>query len=60
VGLKTWDRMEFPLPFGRGVIVAGPAIPVPREAPETALPAIAAALDAACDAADAALGKPRR
>ncbi len=60
VGLGTWDRMEFPLPFGRGVIVAGPAIPVARDAPEEALPAIAAALDAACDAADAALRKPRR
>jgi lysophospholipid acyltransferase (LPLAT)-like uncharacterized protein len=60
IGLKTWDRMEFPLPFGRGVIVAGAAIPVPREAPEAALPAITLALNAACDAADAALGKPRR
>lgn len=60
IGLKTWDRMEFPLPFGRGVIVAGLAIPVAREAPQAALPVIAAALDAACDAADAALGKPRR
>jgi lysophospholipid acyltransferase (LPLAT)-like uncharacterized protein len=60
IGIATWDRMEIPLPFGRGVIVAGPAVIVPRDAPEAALPAITAALDAACDAADAAIGKPRR
>jgi len=60
IGLRSWDRMEIPLPFGRGVIVAGPAIMVPRDAPEAALPAINQALNAACDAADAALGKPRR
>ena len=24
--LKTWDRMPFPLPFGRGVVVCGPPI----------------------------------
>lgn len=60
IPLRSWDRMEIPLPFGRGVIVTGAAVTVPREAPESALPAISAALDAACDAADAALGKPRR
>lgn len=60
IPISTWDRMEIPLPFGRGVIVTGAALMVPRDAPEAALPAIAAALDAACDAADAAIGKPRR
>lgn len=61
IGLKSWDRMEIPLPFGRGVLVTGPAVPVPRDAPpEAALPAITAALDAACDAADKALGLARR
>ncbi len=60
IGLHSWDRMELPLPFGRGVMVAGPAISVPRDAPQAALPAITQALNAACDAADAALGKPRR
>ncbi|MDB5414705.1 MAG: hypothetical protein JWR10_3040 [Rubritepida sp.] len=60
VGLRSWDRMEIPLPFGRGVLVASPAIPVPRDGAEAALPLIAAGLDAACDAADAALGLARR
>lgn len=60
IGIKTWDRMEIPLPFGRGIIVAGAAVRVPRDTPEAALPAITAALNAACDAADVELGKPRR
>ena len=59
IQLRSWDRMVVPLPFGRGVMVTGPAISVPREAPEAALSTITAALDAACDAADAALGLPR-
>ncbi|WP_135468267.1 lysophospholipid acyltransferase family protein [Crenalkalicoccus roseus] len=50
--LGSWDRMLLPLPFGRGVIVAEPPLAVPREAPEAALPAIEAALTAACDRAD--------
>jgi hypothetical protein len=48
--------MMLPLPFGRGVIAAGPLIRVPRDGAEAALPAIAAALDAACAAADAEAG----
>lgn len=60
IGLKTWDRMEIPLPFGRGVLVAGAALSIPRAAPESALAAITEALDAACDVADAALGRARR
>jgi lysophospholipid acyltransferase (LPLAT)-like uncharacterized protein len=56
--LPSWDRMMFPLPFGRGVLVAGPPIAVPREGAAAALPVIAAAIDAACAAADAACGIP--
>ncbi|MBW8269651.1 lysophospholipid acyltransferase family protein [Caldovatus aquaticus] len=55
---RTWDRMVFPLPFGRGVLAIGAPIAVPRDAPERALPAIAAALTAACDVADAAVADP--
>ena len=51
--LPTWDRMLVPLPFGRGVIVCGAPIAVPREGWEAALPAIEAALNAAADQADA-------
>jgi lysophospholipid acyltransferase (LPLAT)-like uncharacterized protein len=54
--LGSWDRMVVPLPFARGVLVFGAPVPVPREAPEAALPAIEAALSAACDAADGAVG----
>jgi lysophospholipid acyltransferase (LPLAT)-like uncharacterized protein len=51
--LPSWDRMMLPLPFGRAVLVCGPAIEVPREAAAEAVPAIEAALNAACDRADA-------
>jgi lysophospholipid acyltransferase (LPLAT)-like uncharacterized protein len=50
--LNTWDRMVIPLPFGRGVIVCGAEIPVPRTAWQDVEPAIAAALNAASDRAD--------
>ena len=50
--LPSWDRMVIPKPFGRGVIVCGPTIAVPREGWESALPAIAAAIEAATEAAD--------
>jgi hypothetical protein len=50
--LNTWDRMAFPLPFGRGVVVCGPAITVPRDGWRDALPAIAAAMNQAADRAD--------
>lgn len=59
-GLSTWDRMELPLPFGRAALVIGPAIRVAPGGGAAALPGIAAALDAACDAADARLGRSRR
>lgn len=51
--LRSWDRMVVPLPFGRGVMVCLPPISVPREGWEAAVPAIAAALTAAADRADA-------
>ena len=50
--LGSWDRMVLPLPFGRGVIVCGPDMFVPRREAEAALPAIAAALTAAAEQAD--------
>ena len=50
--LGSWDRMVLPLPFGRGVIVCGPAIRVGRRDAAAALQAIAAALTAAADEAD--------
>jgi hypothetical protein len=51
--LNSWDRMVLPLPFGRGVIVCGPSIAVPREGWEAALPVIAQAMTDAADQADA-------
>jgi hypothetical protein len=44
--------MPLPLPFGRGVMVCGPAIPVPRTAWRDAVPAITAALNHATDRAE--------
>jgi lysophospholipid acyltransferase (LPLAT)-like uncharacterized protein len=55
--LPSWDRMRVPLPFGRGVIVLEPPRIVPRDGAEAALPAIAAALNAASDAAERAVGR---
>ncbi len=52
--LPTWDRMIMPLPFGRGVLVCGAPIAVPREGWADSLPAIEVALTAAADEADAA------
>jgi lysophospholipid acyltransferase (LPLAT)-like uncharacterized protein len=54
--LPSWDRMMLPLPFGRGAIVCGPLIAVPRDGVAAALPDIAAAMDEAAAAADAAAG----
>ena len=53
IQLNTWDRMPVPLPFGRGVVVCGPAISVPREGWKDAVPAITDALNQAADRADA-------
>lgn len=56
--LPSWDRMVLPLPFARGVLVVGPAVTVDRADPLASLPAIEAALSAACDAADAWAAAP--
>ncbi len=56
--LPSWDRMCLPLPFGRGVIVCGPPLAVPREDWDALLPAIEAALTAAVNRADALCGEP--
>lgn len=50
--LPTWDRMLVPLPFGRGVIVCGEPIQVPRDGWEAFVPVIEAALSNVADAAD--------
>jgi lysophospholipid acyltransferase (LPLAT)-like uncharacterized protein len=52
VRLNTWDRMVIPLPFGRGVIVCGAEIAVPRATWRDVEPAIAAALNAVSDRAE--------
>ena len=52
--LRTWDRMVLPLPFGRGVLVCGPPIAVPRVGWDGSLPVIEAAMTAAAEQADAA------
>ena len=54
--LPSWDRMVLPLPFGRGVLVCGAPVFVPREGWEAALPGLAAALTAAAERADALCG----
>ena len=50
--LNTWDRMPIPLPFGRGVVVCGPAIVVPRDSWHDAIPAIIAGMNRATDRAE--------
>ena len=52
IQLETWDRMPVPLPFGRGVMVCGPAIHVPRHDWKNAIPAITEALNEAAARAD--------
>jgi len=51
--LPTWDHMILPLPFGRGVLVCGAPIHVPRDRWADSLPLIAAALTQAADEARA-------
>jgi lysophospholipid acyltransferase (LPLAT)-like uncharacterized protein len=53
IQLNTWDRMQVPLPFGRGVVVCGPAISVPRHDWKSTLPVIEDALSQAAARADA-------
>lgn len=56
IALGSWDRMAIPLPFGRGVVVCGPPVRVPRDNWRDAVPAIAAALDAAARRAEQLCG----
>ena len=51
--LPSWDRMVLPLPFGRGVLVCGTPVFVPRDGWEAALPGLGAALTDAAERADA-------
>ncbi len=53
---RSWDRMRFPLPFARGFAVMGAPVVVAREDAAGAIPAITAALNAACAQADALAG----
>ena len=53
IQLNTWDRMKVPLPFGRGVMVCGPAINVSRHDWKDAVPTITDALNQAADRARA-------
>ena len=56
---RSWDRMVLPLPFGRGTLVCGTPIAVPRTDWRAALPGIAAALDDATARADMSRGDTR-
>jgi lysophospholipid acyltransferase (LPLAT)-like uncharacterized protein len=51
--LGTWDRMPVPLPFGRGVVVCGPAISVTRHGWRETVPTITEALNQVADRAEA-------
>jgi len=53
--LNTWDKMRLTLPFGRGVLVCGAPIAVPRDNWQAALPEIEAALNAVQERALAAV-----
>jgi lysophospholipid acyltransferase (LPLAT)-like uncharacterized protein len=50
--LDTWDQMPVPLPFGRGVMVCGSAITVPRDGWKDAVPIITAALNHTAERAE--------
>jgi lysophospholipid acyltransferase (LPLAT)-like uncharacterized protein len=53
IQLNTWDRMPVPLPFGRGVLVCGPAITVTRDGWKDATPGITEALNRIAERAEA-------
>jgi lysophospholipid acyltransferase (LPLAT)-like uncharacterized protein len=53
ITVNSWDRMRLPLPFGRGRLVCGEMISVPRDGWAGTLPAIEAALTAAMRRAEA-------
>jgi lysophospholipid acyltransferase (LPLAT)-like uncharacterized protein len=51
--LDTWDKMPVPLPFGRGVVVCGKPLNVPRDDWRKAIPAITDALNRVAARAEA-------
>ena len=53
INLPSWDRMVLPLPFGRGVMLCGAPIIVPRRNFLDSLPALKAAIDATTARTDA-------
>jgi lysophospholipid acyltransferase (LPLAT)-like uncharacterized protein len=55
--LPTWDRTIVPFPFGRGVIVVGAPLLVPRDGWAASLPLITAALNGVADKADLLCGR---
>ena len=52
IQLNTWDRMQVPLPFGRGVLVCGAPIAISRHDWKNAIPIITSALNQAAADAD--------
>ncbi len=52
ITLNSWDRMWIPFPFGRGLVVCGPEIRVPKGAWRDALPAITDGINQAANRAD--------
>ena len=53
ITVNSWDCMRLPLPFGRGRLVCGQLIAVPRHGAETGLPRIQAAMTEAMARAEA-------
>jgi lysophospholipid acyltransferase (LPLAT)-like uncharacterized protein len=53
--LGSWDRMRLPLPFGRGVLICGEPVSVPRENWQSGVGTVTAALNAAMDRASGLL-----
>ncbi|HEY8380984.1 MAG TPA: DUF374 domain-containing protein [Microvirga sp.] len=53
IDFKSWDRASLGLPFGRGAIVLGEPVAVPREADEAALEAARQAVERGLDAVHA-------
>jgi lysophospholipid acyltransferase (LPLAT)-like uncharacterized protein len=53
ITVDSWDRMRLALPFGRGRVVCGKMIAVPRQGWESKVPDIEAALNTAMQRAEA-------
>jgi lysophospholipid acyltransferase (LPLAT)-like uncharacterized protein len=56
--LRSWDRFMIPLPFGRGAMIWGEALPPPasRDGVDAHTAALQARLDAICVEADRMTG----